>query len=52
MPFASSALMDPITKDFVAVDPPVHRATTASPWCTSSKGQRKDDVAHELPGPP
>ncbi len=45
-PFASSALMDPITKDFVAA---IHRMCRDLdvPMIDFVKGQRKDDVAHE-----
>ena len=44
--FASSALMDPITKDFVAN---IHRFVKQEgvDLITFEKGQRKDDVAHE-----
>jgi hypothetical protein len=44
--FASSALMDPITKDFVA---DIHRFVKREgvDLVTFEKGQRKDDVAHE-----
>jgi len=44
--FASSALMDPITKEFVAS---VHRFArdTGVPLVDFARGQRKDDVAHE-----
>jgi hypothetical protein len=44
--FASSALMDPITKEFVAS---VHRFArdTGVPLVDLARGQRKDDVAHE-----
>ena len=44
--FASSALMDPITKDFVA---DIHRFVKHEgvDLVTFEKGQRKDDVAHE-----
>ena len=44
--FASSALMDPITKDFVAN---IHRFVKHEgvDLVTFEKGQRKDDVAHE-----
>ncbi len=43
---ASSALMDPMTKAFVAA---VHRfaKTEVVPWVDFVKGQRKDDIAHE-----
>jgi len=43
--FASSALMDPITKGFVAA---VHRFAEANEiaWVDFARGQRKDDVAH------
>jgi len=46
MPFASSALMDPISKDFVAG---IHRFCRDHdvPMVDFVKGQRKDDVAHE-----
>jgi len=46
MPFASSALMDPMTKGFVAA---VHRFARDNevPWVDFVRGQRKDDVAHE-----
>ena len=42
--FASSALMDPITKEFVAS---VHRfcRDTGVPMVTFARGQRKDDLA-------
>jgi len=42
--FASSALMDPITKGFVAA---IHRFAQDQdiPWVDFAKGQRKDDVA-------
>jgi hypothetical protein len=45
-PFASSALMDPISKDFVAS---IHRFCRDQdvPMVEFVKGQRKDDVAHE-----
>jgi hypothetical protein len=45
-PFASSALMDPITKDFVA---DIHRFVDDEgiDLVSFQKGQRKDDVAHE-----
>jgi hypothetical protein len=45
-PFASSALMDPISKRFVAS---IHRfcRDQAVPMVDFVKGQRKDDVAHE-----
>jgi hypothetical protein len=45
-PFASSALMDPISKGFVAS---VHRfcRDTGVAMVDFTKGQRKDDVAHE-----
>ena len=44
--FASSALMDPISKAFVAS---IHRfaADSGVPLVDFAKGQRKDDVAHE-----
>jgi hypothetical protein len=44
--FASSALMDPITKDFVAG---IHRFVQHEgvDLVTFEKGQRKDDIAHE-----
>lgn len=44
--FASSALMDPITKEFVAS---VHRFArdTGGADVDFARGQRKDDVAHE-----
>jgi len=44
--FASSALMDPITKALVA---DIHRFAEAHdiPWVDFVKGQRKDDVAHQ-----
>jgi len=44
--FASSALMDPITKGFVAS---VHRFArdTGVPIVDFARGQRKDDLAHE-----
>jgi hypothetical protein len=44
--FASSALMDPITKEFVAS---IHRfcRDRQVPMIEFAKGQRKDDVAHE-----
>ena len=44
--FASSALMDPITKGFVAS---IHRFAEHNeiPWVDFARGQRKDDVAHE-----
>ena len=44
--FASSALMDPITKDFVAA---IHRYCRDNdvPMIDFAKGQRKDDVALE-----
>jgi hypothetical protein len=44
--FASSALMDPITKRFVA---DIHRfvADRGVDLVTFTKGQRKDDIAHE-----
>jgi len=43
--FASSVLMDPITKGFVAA---IHRFAERQeiPWVDFVKGQRKDDVAH------
>jgi hypothetical protein len=43
--FASSALMDPISKDFVAA---IHRfcRDTEVPLVDFAKGQRKDDLAH------
>jgi hypothetical protein len=46
MPFVSSALMDPITKDFVAA---IHRFVNERgiPLVEFRKGQRKDDVMHE-----
>jgi hypothetical protein len=46
MPFASSALMDPISKDFVAG---IHRFCRRHdvPMVDFVKGQRKDDLAHE-----
>jgi hypothetical protein len=46
MPFASSALMDPISKRFVAS---IHRFCRDHdvPMVDFVKGQRKDDVAHE-----
>ena len=45
-PFVSSALMDPITKAFVA---DIHRFVAAEgvPLVDFTPGQRKDDVAHE-----
>jgi hypothetical protein len=45
-PFASSALMDPISKTFVAA---IHRYCRDHnvPMVDFAKGQRKDDVAHE-----
>lgn len=45
-PFASSALLDPISKAFVAA---IHRFVQAEdlPLIEFAKGQRKDDVAHE-----
>src|SRR5215218_4864150 len=45
MPFASSALMDPISKDFVAA---IHRFIRDHDLdlVHFQKGQRKDDVAH------
>ena len=45
-PFASSALMDPISKAFVAA---IHRFCRERdvPMVDFVKGQRKDDVAHE-----
>lgn len=45
-PFVSSALMDPMTKDFVAA---IHRFVEAEgvPLVHFEKGQRKDDVAHQ-----
>ncbi|MGH9205432.1 MAG: hypothetical protein ACRD1G_02560 [Acidimicrobiales bacterium] len=44
--FASSALMDPITKDFVAA---IHRFVRDEgiDLVAFEKGQRKDDIAHE-----
>ena len=44
--FASSALMDPMTKDFVAG---IHRFVRDQgvDLVTFEKGQRKDDIAHE-----
>ncbi len=44
--FASSALMDPITKDFVGA---IHRfcRDTSVPLVDFARGQRKDDLAHE-----
>lgn len=46
MPFVSSALMDPISKDFVTA---IHRCIKAEgvPLMHFERGQRKDDVAHE-----
>jgi hypothetical protein len=46
MPFASSALMDPISKEFVAA---IHRLITdhSLELVHFEKGQRKDDVAHD-----
>lgn len=46
MPFVSSALMDPMTKDFVAA---IHGFVKAEgvPLVHFEKGQRKDDVAAE-----
>jgi hypothetical protein len=46
MPFASSALMDPITKEFVAA---IHRFIRDEhvDLVHFAKGQRKDDVAHQ-----
>jgi hypothetical protein len=46
MPFVSSALMDPMSKDFVAA---IHRRIAADdvPLVHFEKGQRKDDVALE-----
>lgn len=46
MPFVSSALMDPISKDFVAA---IHRRIKDEdlPLVHFEKGQRKDDIAHE-----
>jgi len=46
MPFASSALMDPISKGFVAS---IHRFCRDRdvPMIDFVRGQRKDDVAHE-----
>lgn len=46
MPFASSALMDPISKDFVVG---IHRFIRDHDLdlVHFQKGQRKDDVAHE-----
>jgi hypothetical protein len=46
MPFASSALMDPISKEFVAA---IHRFIRDEhvDLVHFTKGQRKDDVAHE-----
>lgn len=43
--FASSALMDPITKGFVAA---IHRFAERHEiaWVDFAKGQRKDDIAH------
>ena len=48
-PFVSSALMDPISKQFVA---DIHRfvADHGVDLVDFRLGQRKDDVAHELPG--
>jgi hypothetical protein len=45
-PFASSALMDPVSKAFVAA---IHRFCRDRnvPMVDFAKGQRKDDVAHE-----
>ena len=45
-PFASSALMDPISKEFVAS---IHRFCRDQdvPMVDFLRGQRKDDVAHE-----
>lgn len=45
-PFVSSALMDPMSKDFVAG---IHRFVKANdvPLVHFAAGQRKDDVAHE-----
>ena len=44
--FASSALMDPITKSFVAS---IHRfcRDTGVPMVDFARGQRKDDIAHD-----
>ncbi len=44
--FASSALMDPISKGFVAS---IHRfcRDTGAPLVDFAKGQRKDDLAHD-----
>src|SRR5271170_4624081 len=44
--FASSALMDPITKDFVAA---IHRfcEETGVDLVDFKKGERKDDIAHD-----
>ena len=49
MPFVSSALMDPISKDFVAS---IHRRIKDEdlPLVHFEKGQRKDDVALNRPG--
>ena len=46
MPFASSALMDPISKDFVAA---IHRFIRDHDLdlVHFQKGQRKDDIAHD-----
>jgi hypothetical protein len=46
MPFVSSALMDPMTKEFVAA---IHRYIKDHdlPLVEFRKGQRKDDIAHE-----
>ncbi len=48
-PFASSALMDPISKRFVAA---IDRFCTVQgvPRVEFTKGQRKDDLAHEYLG--
>src|SRR5687767_1191996 len=44
--FASTALVEPMTREFVAA---VHRfcRDTATPEVDFAKGQRKDDLAHE-----
>ena len=46
LPIASTALMDPMTKAFVAA---IHRFARDQrvPWVDFAKGQRKDDVMHE-----
>lgn len=45
-PFASSAMLEPISRDFVSA---IHRFVKAEhvPLIDFTKGQRKDDVAHE-----